>query len=226
MPRISDYSALIFDLDGLVLDTEPSYHAAWKAAIRYMGHIVIEDSVSALSGLHYRDVETQLISWYGTAFDLKKFAELSGSIWRELVQKQGIPVKEGVLEILEYAKKRSLPVCLATNSFAIYASDCLTYSGLNDIFPFRVTGDEVNQPKPAPEIFIAAAKKLSVDIDNCIVFEDSYPGVAAATASGACTVYVPSTVPPHPLALELCAYKIDSLNDLFRNVPSVTSIAL
>jgi len=226
MPRISDFSALIFDLDGLVLDTEPSYHAAWRAAIRQMGFSVHEDSVTGLSGMHYKDVEAQLLSWYGLAFDLKKFAEISGSLWRELVEKQGIPVKDGVMDVLEHAEKNALPVCLATNSYSVYASACLAFSGLEHKFPLRVTGDEVKQPKPAPDIYFAAADKLGADIRKCIVFEDSYPGVAAAAAAGACTVYIPSTLPAHTLALDLCHYQLDSLSDLLRNVPSAGAIAL
>jgi beta-phosphoglucomutase len=222
MPQLTDFAALIFDMDGLVLDTEPTYFAAWQQAVKAMGYQLAPDSFKILSGYHYHQVETQLQAWLGQDFNLHTFKQLGAECWRNYVREHGITVKTGVVALLDYAEQQGIPVCLATNSWAVYARHCLATAGLTQRFPLIVTGDDVERVKPAPDIFLKAAERMQVDIHQCVVFEDSHTGIVAASASCAYSVYVPSTFPINPLTVELCDCMLEDLTQVFETLPAQT----
>lgn len=226
MPKLTDFAAFIFDMDGLVLDTEPTYFAAWQQAVKAMGYQLKSDIFKALSGYHYHQVEAQLLTWLGHDFDLHTFKQSSTDCWRNYVHEHGIAVKPGVIALLDYAVQQGIPVCLATNSSAIYAQECLAVAGLSDRFPLVVTGDDVERVKPAPDIFLNAADQMQVDIHQCVVFEDSHTGILAASASGAYSVYIPSAFPVNPLTVELCDCMLDDLTQVFETLPALTPFGL
>ncbi len=203
-PRLNDFSAVIFDMDGLVLDTEPTYFAAWQQAARAMGHPLSDAFCQSLSGLHYHDIEQSLMAVCGAEFNLDTFKHLSGIFWRTQVNAHGISVKQGFFELLDFIDRQHMPFCLATNSSAINAYECLEFAGIKEVFSMIVTRDDVEHGKPSPDIFLKAAGLLQVPIRQCLVLEDSYAGIEAASRAGAFSVFVPSTEPVDPLAVELC----------------------
>jgi len=202
--KLSDFSAVIFDMDGLVLDTETTYFIAWQQAAKAMGHVLSESFCLSLSGLHYNDIAPKLMASCGVDFDLQAFNQLSGIFWREHVNAHGISIKHGFTELLEYIVQAQIPYCLATNSRADNAHECLELAGIKDIFSVIITRDDVQNGKPAPDIFIKAAELLEVPIGQCLVLEDSHAGIVAASRAGAFSVFVPSTESVDPLTVELC----------------------
>jgi len=202
--KLSDFSAVIFDMDGLVLDTETTYFVAWQRAAEAMGYTLSEPFCLSLSGLHYKDVELKLMAWCGADFNLQTFNHLSGIFWRDYVNAHGINTQHGFTELLEYIVQQRMPYCLATNSRAINANECLELAGLKDVFSIIITRDDVQHGKPAPDIFLKAAGLLQVPISQCLVLEDSHAGILAATRAGAFSVFVPSIEPVDQLAAELC----------------------
>jgi beta-phosphoglucomutase len=204
VPELRDFSAVIFDMDGLVLDTETTYIVAWQRAAKAMGYALSEPFCLSLSGLHYKDVELQLMAFCGADFNLQAFNQLSGIYWREYVYTHGINIKYGFTQLLEFIVGRKIPYCLATNSRAVNAYECLELAGIKDVFSTIITRDDVQQGKPAPDIFLKAAELLQVPISRCLVLEDSLAGIVAASRAGAFSVFVPSTEPVDPLAIELC----------------------
>jgi beta-phosphoglucomutase len=187
--------AIIFDLDGLVLDTESTYSQAWQDAATLMGYVLSPAFVQSLSGLEGKAVEQALLAYCGHEFDLKAFYRLSSRCWHDSVQEQGIQVKTGLAQLLAVIEQHALPFCLATNSAAANARDCLALAGLATTFPLMVSRDDVSQGKPSPAIFLKAAQLLQQPIQYCWVLEDSLVGIAAAQAAGAMPVFVPSTMP-------------------------------
>jgi HAD superfamily hydrolase (TIGR01509 family) len=226
MPKLTDFSAFIFDMDGLVLDTEPTYFAAWQQAVEKMGFRGDADAFKTLSGHHYSHVEARLLTWYGHDFNLQTFRQLGSELWRNHVKGQGIAVKPGVVALLGYAGQQRIPVCLATNSSAINAHECLAIAGIRNSFPVIVTGDDVQRVKPEPDIFLKAADRMQVDIQHCLVFEDSHTGIVAASAAGAYSVYVPSTLPVDPLTVAMCDCMMDDLSQVFESLPDQTAIGI
>ena len=188
--------AVIFDLDGLVLDSETGYVSAWRQAAAELGYGLDDAFCRSLSGLHGESVERRLHERFGNDFDVQCFHRLSGAFWTEQVQRHGIPVKKGFFNVLSTVERLGLPFCLATYSSRENAVRCLKLAGLSEVFSSMITRDEVMQGKPAPDVFIAAAKCLGVAVGECLVLEDSAVGVAAALAAGAPCVYVPSVYPP------------------------------
>jgi len=204
MFKLSDFSAVIFDMDGLVLDTETTYFVAWQQAAKAMGYALSESFCLSLSGLHYKDIEPKLMAWCGIDFDLQAFNQLSSILWRKQVNVHGINIKHGFTELLEYIVQQQIPYCLATNSRANNAYECLELAGIKDVFSTIITRDDVQYGKPAPDIFLKAAELLQVPISQCVVLEDSHSGIVAASSAGAFSVFVPSTGSVDPLTVELC----------------------
>jgi beta-phosphoglucomutase len=224
--KLGNFQGFIFDMDGLVLDTEPTYFAAWQQAITKMGYQLPPDAFKIVSGCHYHQVEAQLKDWLGQDFNLQDFKQLGTSYWRKHVREHGIAVKPGVIVLLDYAEQHGIPVCLATNSWAVYARHCLAIAGLTARFPLIVAGDMVEHVKPAPDIFLKAAERMRLAIQQCVIFEDSHTGIVAASASDAYTVYVPSTFPINPLTAELCDCMLDDLSQAFDTLPIPTAIKI
>lgn len=195
MKQFPDFSAVIFDLDGLVLDTELTYIKAWQQAVTAMGYDCSVVSIQALSGLQYQAVIAFLLARFGANFNVPQFNRLSAECWREYVQQHGIEKKLGFDELLAVINRRNIPFCLATNSDEINARECLALAGLEHTFPLIISRDAVRHGKPAPDIFLTAAKKLQQPIVRCLVLEDSLVGIAAAQAAQAIPVLIPSVFP-------------------------------
>jgi len=216
--KLTDFAAVIFDMDGLVLDTESTYNKAWQQAAQLIGLELDKQFWQSLSGLHYADVERCLLTKCGVDFDLDSFNRLSASSWRDHVTSNGIAVKTGFAELLALIQQQSLPYALATNSPAINALECLELAGIDEVFSVIVTRDDVLRGKPAPDIFLATADCLHVDIKRCLVLEDSPAGIAAAVSSGAFSVYIPSVLPIDLQAAAQCDLLINDLAELARMV--------
>ena len=189
------FSAIIFDMDGLVLDTETTYCTAWQSASAEMGAMFTQEFCLSMSGLHAEEVEQRLLNFCGADFNLAHFYHLSGKYWRNNVYQQGIPVKKGFFELLDSINKKEIPFCLATNSREKNTLECLELANISTVFHHIITRDHVENAKPAPDSFLLAAKTLSQPIVQCLVLEDSTTGIQAALNAGAPSVFIPSTMP-------------------------------
>jgi len=214
MLKPADFSAVIFDMDGLVQDTEGTYRLAWQRAAFAMGHELPEPLFTALSGLPASEVEQKLMDYCGAGFNVNEFNRLSSEYWRSYVYVKGIEVKRGFNSLIDFLIEQNIPYCLATNSTAANAYECLALAGLKDIFSIVVTRERVEKGKPAPDIFLKAAKDLDVTISRCLVIEDSHAGIEAASRAGALSVFVPSVLPVDALTAGLCDFMVNDLMQL------------
>ncbi len=214
MLKLTDFAAVIFDMDGLALDTESTYFAAWQQAASAMGYEFSEQFCLLLSGLHYYDIELKLREYCGADFDLQTFNQLSGVFWRDYVSVHGIKVKFGFSELLALLNRQKIPYCLATNSATANALECLGLAGIEEVFSIIVTRDHVPCGKPEPDIFLKAAELMQVDINQCLVIEDSHAGIVAASRAGAVSVFIPSIAQVDPLTIELCDLMVGDLAQL------------
>lgn len=211
---ITDFRAVIFDLDGLVLDSESSYFAAWRLAAAAMGHHLDEAFCTSLSGLHGDSVYQRLQLYCGQDFDITRFNQLSRHHWLNHVRQHRIPIKKGFFPLLNLLQQLDVPFCLATNSRREDAVFCLACAGLENIFATLISRDDVNQGKPAPEIFQTAAAALSLSASDCLVLEDSPVGVAAAIAAGSTCFFVPSRHPIDSMAASQADGMFDDLEQV------------
>jgi HAD superfamily hydrolase (TIGR01509 family) len=184
-------SALIFDMDGLLIDSEPLSERALSEFLGFRRLDLDPDLTPLLLGKRLPDAMVIIKDWYDLEGEhgdlLVEFSELRLDLLR-----RGIPVMDGAVEILEWAQSVGLKTALATSSRRAHADVALAVTGLSGYFTTEATGDEVANGKPAPDLFLLAASRLGVNPAECLVFEDAPAGIAAAKAAGMDVVWVPN----------------------------------
>jgi len=205
--------AVVFDMDGLMLDTEPLYKAAWQRASAELGYELDDPAYVKLIGRPTADCEQELLAQFGERFPLDMFRSRWAGLWRVAAADQGIPTKPGLQELLAFIEERGLPAAVATSSEVDYATFSLRQAGLADRFDVVVTGDQVARGKPAPDIYLEAARRLGVEPRCCIALEDSEAGIVAAAAAGMVVLLVPDGVPPSAAAAQTAYRVCDSLRE-------------
>jgi beta-phosphoglucomutase-like phosphatase (HAD superfamily) len=188
-------AAVILDLDGLMLDTEVLARAAWQQAAAELGFELTDERYLQLIGRRDDDAEGQLLRWFGSGFPLERFRASARAAWNSLAE-PGIGIKPGLFELLDWIEQRQLPMAVATSSYASSVNRKLGRSGIASRIQCIVSGDQVSAAKPAPDIFIEAARRLGVEQAHCVVLEDSDAGIAAADAAGMRAVMIPDLKPP------------------------------
>jgi beta-phosphoglucomutase-like phosphatase (HAD superfamily) len=206
-------SAVIFDMDGLMLDTEPLYRAAWQQACQESGFHLDDNMYSSFVGRRTRDCEADIVARFGPSFSLSEFKIRWPRMWEASVRHQGIPIKPGLLALLSFLEGRRLPIGVATSSGVASAELSLRSAGLSGRFNVLVTGDQVVHGKPAPDIYLEAARRLKQDPVHCLALEDSDAGVLSACAAGMTTLCVPDLKEPSAEAASAAFRVIRSLEE-------------
>jgi HAD superfamily hydrolase (TIGR01509 family) len=205
-----DLDAVIFDMDGTLIDTETLGAASWDHAGEDTGIWVTEETKQKMVGRNLRDIQ-RIVAEDLPGQDVDHLLDRANFHYHRLVTEQVPPVKRGAVALLERLKAAGIPLALATSSMSWQAEDKLGRTELRDYFDFLIGGDQIEQGKPHPEIFLHAAEGLKVSIRRSAVIEDSAPGIEAARRSGAKAVLVPEH---WPAALEMAAYAHKVFPDL------------
>jgi beta-phosphoglucomutase-like phosphatase (HAD superfamily) len=186
-----DFGGFIFDLDGTLVDTMPLHYAAWEAALRKAGLVgrLDENRFYALGGVPSRKVAALLGEHHGLKLDPVVVYRDKEDAFMGSLEKL-----ELILPVVDFARKVSLtrPVAIASGGTRDVVTSTLQKTGLAPLFPVVVTADDVVHGKPAPDMFLLAAKLMGVPPESCLVFEDGQPGVEAAKAAGMQCVFVAS----------------------------------
>jgi HAD superfamily hydrolase (TIGR01509 family) len=188
------FRAVVMDMDGLVLDTESTYCRAWRHAAAELGFALDDEFFRGLFGRHADDVKAGLADACGDSFDLQAFHAAAEMHWLAELAANGVARMPGFDRLLDTLRAEGLPYALATNSDEPYASLCLNAAGIASDFPVLVTRDQVRTGKPAPDVFLEAARRLGVAPCDCLALEDSATGLEACSSAGMIPVWVP---PPH-----------------------------
>ena len=209
--RLAPFQAVIFDMDGTLLDTESVFKTIVFEVCTELG-FEMTDAVhmSMVGGSHERTSQL-LIEAYGVTFPYTLFDERCRVIMRER-SLSGVPVKPGAREFIGELRERGIPAAVATSSRNPHATHHLGAAGLLDLFETVVTRDDVVNPKPHPEPYLTAARRLGIDPLQCLALEDSHSGVRAAHAAGMQTVMVPDLVHPDEAIRALGIAVMESLD--------------
>lgn len=196
-----------------MLDTEHVYQRAWQSAAAELGYRLDDDVYLTLVGRTNAAGESALAERFGPGFPLARFRERWAELWRDDVEASGIPLKPGLTELLAYLASRQIPVAVATSSDQQYVAYSLEMARLDGRrFAHIVTGEQVPHGKPAPDIYLEAARRLGVHPARCLAIEDSDSGILAARAAGMLAVLVPDVTTPSREAREAALRVLPSLH--------------
>ncbi|MGH8712839.1 MAG: HAD family hydrolase [Casimicrobiaceae bacterium] len=204
--------AVIFDMDGLMLDTESLALRAWQCAAKSLERGFDLDICRQMIGRNFADCVALIRDRHGRDYPVEELMRAWAAAYDALVAAEGVTVKPGLTEILDLLDQRGTARAVATSTRRERARAKLDQAGLLHRFAALVGGDEVARGKPAPDIFLAAAARLGVEPGDCVVLEDSEPGVIAAWAAGMIPVMVPDLHPPSAALLERDPLVLPSLS--------------
>ena len=205
-------TTVLFDLDGLLIDSEVIYLRMAQEMVRpYGGNFTKENYVSRFSGRTLDVNIRDYIKEFGLPITVEEGMEWTARREMEIAA-DGIPLKAGALKLIRYLKDNGIRMMLATSSLPDRAERILKKDGVYDYFDGFVFGTEVTHSKPDPETFLLAAKKAGVEPSSCLVLEDSENGIRAAHAGGFPVICVPDLKRPAPEVLRLASFVVDSLD--------------
>ncbi|MFJ3471772.1 HAD family hydrolase [Microbacterium maritypicum] len=211
-------SAVLWDMDGTLVDTEPYWMAAETALVESFGGSWTHEDALQLVGSGLID-SAVILQNAGVAMEAEAIVSHLTDVVQESLRTQGVPFRPGARELLRDLRAAGIPTGLVTMSLrrmALNVVDLIDF----EAFDIVVAGDDVDNPKPHPEPYLQAAALLDVDIAEVIVIEDSPTGVRAGLASGALTLAVPHIVPldhlgAHELWPTLAGRGAADLTDLY-----------
>jgi HAD superfamily hydrolase (TIGR01509 family) len=191
-----NYQAAVFDMDGLLLNTERVCQQAFQDACQHLSLPILNETYLKIIGTNALSIKNIITAGYGPELDYERLRVEWMKRYHAVVDLQAIPVKEGVIALLDWLQEQSIPMAVATSSEKEVALTKLKLSGLEGYFQQLSTGCEVTHSKPHPEIFLLAAQRLGTDPTVCLAFEDSNHGVRAAISAGMQVFQVPDLVTP------------------------------
>ena len=211
LPRIPH--AVVFDMDGLIFNTEELYRDAAMAAALAGGHDIPLPFYLSTLGTPLEATRLAFIERFGQAFDFDVFWTTARKLFYETIDMQ-LRLKAGVVELLDILDGAGLPRAIATSSRHEEARHHLAALGLLDRFQTVVARGDYSRGKPDPAPFLKAAERLGVDAANCLALEDSYNGVRAASGAGMMTIMVPDLLPPTSEMEQLCLCVVEDLHEV------------
>jgi HAD superfamily hydrolase (TIGR01509 family) len=211
---LTNFSAAIFDMDGLLLDSEPLAKQAFDTVCEQYGLPDQSDLFMQFVGTNTDKGNAIIQASLGDLIDVVAFNVTWRSLYGEWVKDKAVPLKEGVIEVLDYFQSQQIPMAVATSSKTDIAVHKLSKSGVLDYFDRVIGGDQVEKSKPEPDIFLKAAEALSCEPNRCIAFEDSPNGVRSALSAGMSLVQVPDLLTPDKALLAMGHTVLTCISDV------------
>jgi HAD superfamily hydrolase (TIGR01509 family) len=207
--------ALIFDMDGLLVDTETLAMQALMSAAFDMGVDLPEKFCQLMIGVSADHCRLMVQDRFGHDFPAESFFHAADLRVTRAIDAGCLRLKTGVLQLLSYLEDQRMAKAVATSSSRHKAMRHLRASGIFDRFDAIITRDDVERGKPHPDLFLRAADELGFPLDRCLTLEDSYNGVRAAYAAGARVVMVPDILPPTHEMRSKCVMIAPDLHAVF-----------
>lgn len=188
--------AVVFDMDGVLFDTQKVYSKTWMEVAEILNIKDIEEPLFHCIGRNRADQEIILKKYYPEGFPFEEFYRLKNEIFDRHIEEDGIPLMRGTKELLVYLNEVGAKIAIASSSRKDVVIHHVHQTGLSDMFQKIVGGDMVLHSKPSPDIYFKACDELGVNPTDAFAVEDSYNGIRAAVAAGMKTIMIPDMQPP------------------------------
>ena len=183
--------AVIFDMDGIIFDSEKLVLDSWEK-VGEKHHIAgIREIFTECIGTNKVKTKEIVYAHYGSSFEYDRFSQEASSYFHEIVQKEGLPLKKGVKEILQYLTDEKIAVGLASSTRLAVVEEEIKQAGLYDYFQVVMGGDLLKKSKPEPDIYLMTCEKMGIVPESAYAVEDSYNGIRAAYSAGMMPIMVP-----------------------------------
>jgi len=210
--------AIIFDMDGVLIDSERISFKCFQEVFKEHNYKMDEIFYLRLIGRNVKSIKIIMEEEYGTDFPFDTIYKKKSNLALEITDKNGVIIKPGVHELLDYLNKENYKIAVATSTRRERALQLLEEAKIKDKVNYVICGDQVENSKPNPEIFLKAAKGLNVSPEKCIVIEDSDAGITAAHAAKMIGIHVPDMKfledDTKELAFKICDNLMDVRNYL------------
>ena len=191
---VCEFEAVIFDMDGVIFDSERCVIECWKEIAEKYDIPDIEEACIECTGINTKLTTEKMRNRYGKEFPYETYRAEMRALFQSRYSDGRLPVKEGAVELLEALQKEGKKIALASSTREEMVRKELTEAGLIDYFNVLVCGDQVEKSKPAPDIFLKACECLGLAPQVCYGIEDSHNGIRACAAAGLHTIMVPDVL--------------------------------
>ncbi|MFY9533573.1 HAD family hydrolase [Clostridium sp.] len=206
--------AVIFDMDGVIFDTERVYLEILKIVFVNYGYKVTKELYITVMGTGRKNVIKTFLENFGDDLPIEKMYEEKDNQLFYIIENQGIPLKKGVKELFSMLKEKNYKIALATSAKRDRVEKQIKDKWLKESFDAIVCGDDVEKGKPSPDIFLKAAKKIDVEPENCFVVEDSPAGIKAAFSGGMKGIHVEDLKVADEDILKYCEKNFKNLQEI------------
>ena len=211
-------SGVLFDMDGLVLDSEVLYTRFWREAAHSLGFPMTVEQSLGMRSLGKALGQPYLESLFGPGVDYTELRNRRIELMDVYVAEHGIAPKPGIYALMDFLNEHQIPAAITSSSPMEYIAKHLEKADLLHRFRALCSGHNVPNGKPAPDIYLLGAEKLGLDPKNCLALEDSLTGIRSAQAAGCLPVMIPDLDQPGEETKELLYAKADSLTDIMEIV--------
>ena len=211
---MKDFDAVIFDMDGVIFDSERATMLCWLELADKYGIKDMEKPYLACTGTNAAMTRQIMLDAYGEDFPYDEYAHEASRMYHERYDGGRLPMKSGVVEILDYLKNSGKKIALASSTKKQKVISQLQDAGILNYFDEIVTGDMVEKSKPEPDIFLLACEKIGVSPDRAYAIEDSYNGVRSAYRGGLRPIMVPDLLPADQEMKNMAEAVIDNLENV------------
>lgn len=205
---------IIFDMDGTLIDTEKYFRACWPKALAAFGYEMSDEQALSMRSLGRPFAPVHLKEMFGESIDYTQVREKRKELVEECIKENGIQLKPGVIELLQWLKENHIRAAIATATDMERTNRYLKMLGIHEYFDALISATMVKEGKPSPDIYLYACEQLGRKPEECIAVEDSPNGVLSAYRAGCKVVMVPDqTAPEEELKSKLFAC-VETLTDI------------
>jgi HAD superfamily hydrolase (TIGR01509 family) len=204
---------IIFDMDGLMFDTEQIAFQTWRQAAANAGYKIDLELFKRILGVKIQRTEEIFMEHFGPQFSFDEIMRERYQLTDEWIERQGVPLKTGLVDLLAYLTRLNIKKAVATSTDRDKAETLIKKARIFDYFDYIICGSDVTHSKPNPEIFLKAAEKLGCHPANCMVLEDSNLGIMAASRAKMTPVMIPDLADPDAESKKLIFAQFNTLSD-------------